>query len=308
MSDPISRAYEELRAVEAKAAPKEAKLKEPLVGSSETIEANHEVAVDEVACTSAPSNVLELIGAPVDFDDDSLEAAGLLAPDNPDYILRQFRRIKRPIIGNAFQIGMTVEENANVVAVTSALPGAGKSFVSLNLVLSLARERDVGAVLVDVDVLKPKLSASLGLQGEPGLIDYLDSPTMAIEEVVRPTSRPGLSFIPAGRNHPDATELLGSSRMKDTIGELATRFNKHILVLDTSPLLLTSEAQAVAAHAGQILLVVQEGVTTQSGVKDALKLLDPDKPINAVLNKAAGWQQSSYDAQYYGYVGYGNQE
>ena len=62
----------------------------------------------------------------------------------------------------------------NVVLVTSALPGEGKTFTSLNLALSIVRDREMRVVLVDGDVARPGLTPALGLEGRPGLNDALE--------------------------------------------------------------------------------------------------------------------------------------
>lgn len=239
----------------------------------------------------------------LELESQSLRDAGLLPPtEDEDHLRRQFRRIKRPVIDNAFDLGIPRNNNSNVVMVASALPGAGKSFVSMNLALSVSLERDIGVILVDADVLKPKCTDSLGLQKNPGLIDYLLSVSKDIESILVPTNIPGLRLIPAGSAHSNATELLASKRMRTMVEQLAADYSDCLIVVDTPPLLVTNEAQVLAQYMGQILLVVQEGASSQRSILDAVEMLDRSKPINVILNKARISPMGGYGNPYYGYA------
>ena len=216
-------------------------------------------------------------------------------------VSRQFRRIKRPILQLAFDDDLPVEDNANVVMLASALPGSGKSFCALNLARSIAMERDFGVVLVDADVLKPGISRALGLQDEKGLIDCLLDPDLDVAEIIYGTDMNDMIVVPAGQGHPEATELLASRRMQSFIQGLAESYPNHVIVFDTPPLLLTSEAQVLAEQAGQIVLVVEDRKSSQDSLIRTMNMLDRSKPINAILNKAHGAPASGYHSDDYGY-------
>lgn len=231
-----------------------------------------------------------------------------------DLVAQQFRRIKRPVLNTAFGLGASDSQNANVIMLASALPKSGKSFCSFNLATSIARERDVGAVLVDADVLKPEISRVLGLDGRLGLIDYLLDSTVSFDEILVATDLHGIVVVPAGQQHDEATELLASRRMQKFVAELSMRFYSRAIIVDTPPLLLTNEAHVLAENMGQIILVVEAGVSTQASVIQALESFNRTKPINAILNKARGVSFGEYDDGY-GYYSapqrgrkYGNDE
>src|ERR1043165_7009541 len=97
----------------------------------------------------------------------------------------------------------------------SALPGDGKTFTSINLALSMARERDISVVLADADIPKPHVSRIFGVEREKGLLEALTDPAVDVESLVLPTDVGGLSILPAGTPHEGATELLASARMAD---------------------------------------------------------------------------------------------
>src|SRR5690606_1334498 len=113
---------------------------------------------------------------------------------------------------------------------------------SINLALSLARERDLSVVLVDADVAKPHVSNIFGVEREPGLLDALADEAQSVESLVLPTDVPNLFILPAGRQQREtATELLSSQRMMVVVGELLAHDPARIVLFDSSPLLATSE-------------------------------------------------------------------
>ena len=83
--------------------------------------------------------------------------------------------------------------------------------------------------------------------------------------------------------------------------ELATRYPDRLIVMDSPPMMLTSEAQTAARQAGQIVLVVECGKTTERDIQDALELMNPDKAINMILNKSLYSQASGYYGSYGNY-------
>lgn len=240
----------------------------------------------------------------INVSEKSLIKQGLHADyDNFDAIAEQFRRIKRPILNIAFG-EVRSDKNSNVIMVTSGLPKTGKTFCSYNLAMSIARERDVGSVLVDADVLKPSTTRAFGLEKHLGLVDYLLDSSITVDDILVATDRHGIIVLPAGRQHEETTELLASQRMTSLVQTLSGRFSDRAIVVDTPPLLLTNEAHVLSEHMGQIILVVEIGESTQDSVQHALSSLDESKPINAILNKAPGASFGEYGEYGYGY-GYG---
>jgi len=236
----------------------------------------------------------------VNITREQLRAAGVLAPEDEErQLVQQFRQIKRPLVANALGRGTPQLPNGQLIMLASALPGGGKTFTSVNLALSLAMEKDVRILLVDADVAKPHISKIFGVEGEPGLLDVLRDEHVDVDSVIMSTDVPGLSILPAGRASDTATELLASSRMGAVITQLGARDAMRIVLFDSPPLLLTTEARALAGQVGQIVLVVAAGVTPQQAVLDALELLGEGKSIGLVLNQSEEGGQTGYH-RYYG--------
>jgi protein-tyrosine kinase len=234
---------------------------------------------------------------------EELMRGGLLAPiDQAVSVADEFRRIKRPLIANAMRTGTDAAPQQNVIMIASGLPGAGKTFCSVNLAVSISLERELNVLLVDADVAKPHISKAFGLQDAPGLLELLLNEKTDINEVLVRTDLNDIQVLPAGRKHPQATELLASERMSAVMKELATRYSDRIVLLDSPPLLLTSEAHAVAGQVGQIVVVVEAGETLHQSLQQTLEMLNQEKAVNIVLNKARNWGKGS---QYYGEYGHG---
>lgn len=238
----------------------------------------------------------------IEIDRGLLEISGFW-PTGPDeaVIAEQFRRAKRPVISLAFETGVPTGENPNVVMMASAMPGAGKSFCTFNLARSIARERDIGAVIVDADVLRSSISRSLGLTNRPGLTDYLLDESLTIEDILLQSDLDDIVLVPAGDSHPEATELLSSRRMTQFVAELSARFRNRVILCDTPPILITNEAHVFAEHVGQIVMIIEARYSSQVSVLQALASLDRDKPINAILNKSRTARGSGYYGDDYGY-------
>jgi protein-tyrosine kinase len=236
---------------------------------------------------------------------DELNRGGLLAPlDQALSAADEFRRIKRPLIANATLEGPAAAAHQNVIMITSGLPGAGKTFCAVNLAVSISLERELNVLLVDADVAKPHISRAFGLDEKPGLIELLLNEKEDVAEVLVRTDLNDIQVLPAGRRHPQATELLASERMSAVVEELATRYSDRIVLVDSPPLLITTEAQALAGQVGQIVVVVEAGKTLQQSLQQTLETIDSAKAVNVVLNKARHWSKGG--AHYYGEYGYGS--
>jgi protein-tyrosine kinase len=208
-----------------------------------------------------------------------------------------FRIIKRPLLRSAAGAISSGIKNGNLIVVTSALPGEGKTFCAINLAMSIAMEKDHTVLLVDADVARPSVLKVLGLPNTAGLMDVLLSERRALEDVILKTNIASLSILPAGRSNKHATELLASQTMSLLLDEIAGRYPDRIVIFDSPPLLLTTEANVLAAQMGQVVLVVESETTTQRALKEALRRLDNCAHINLICNKTRAFPGDDY----YGY-------
>ncbi|WP_298834522.1 XrtA-associated tyrosine autokinase [uncultured Piscinibacter sp.] len=233
----------------------------------------------------------------VRIDLDRLAAMEYLTPTIPrSKIADEFRVIKRPLLANV-RAAEGTQDRANLIMVTSSLPGEGKTFVSVNLALSLAMELDKTVLLIDADVSRPSILDRLGLPQAPGLLDVLTDPAIGLGDVMLRTNIPKLSLLPAGRPHGQATELLSSEAMHRLLAEMSSRYADRILVFDAPPLLPSTESRVLATLMGQVILVVEASNTTQKTVEQALATVEQCPNVLPLLNKIGRSEVGSY----YGY-------
>ncbi len=245
------------------------------------------------------------ISRTVHIDLAMLAAKGMVTPEQPrSSIAEEFRVIKRPLLRNATDAGPARIENANLIMVTSALPGEGKTFSAINLAISMAMELDYTVLLVDADVSRPSVFRQLGLPPERGLMDVLAGEVTDLSEVLLRTNIEKLSILPAGMPHQRATELLASENMNRLLKQIASRYSDRIVVFDSPPLLVTTESRVLATHMGQVVVVVESERTTHSSVKQALATIESCPIKLMMLNKSRHSGPGSYYGYGYGY-GYG---
>jgi exopolysaccharide/PEP-CTERM locus tyrosine autokinase len=256
------------------------------------------------AVTSAPRHREQEANAPppartIAINYDALRAAGMLPPAHQERELaQQYRQIKRPVINLALGRGVARIPNGNLIMLASAVPGEGKTFMSLNLAFSVQLEADMTVLLVDGDVVNPRVSQIFGAQDELGLLDVIRDPSLALKTVILPTDLPGFSFLPAGRQDANATELLASARTQEVISQLGNDDPSRLVLFDSAPLLLTTESHALAQLVGQIMIVVKAGQTPHHAVLDAVQTLGDDKAISLVLNQSMEQPRGGYYYQY----------
>ena len=238
----------------------------------------------------------------IELDMNNLAQRGIITPKaERSHLGDELRVIKRPLLRNVAGKGVAPVKNGNLIMITSAVPGEGKSFTAANLAMSIAMELDHTVLLVDADVARPSLPDLFNLPPCKGLLDVLVDPGTDLSQVMLRTNIEKLSILPSGSRHPHATELLASDAMAKLLEELATRYSDRVVIFDSPPLLVTTEARALASHMGQVVLVVRAERTTHAEVRHALSLIDLAPVKMLMLNQAA---DPSANGHGYGY-GYG---
>jgi receptor protein-tyrosine kinase len=239
--------------------------------------------------------------APLNIDMTSLAKRGFLVDTGErSRIIAEFRQIKHKLLHNAFGQGAKTLKNGNLIMVTSAKPNEGKTFIAINLALSIAAEQNKTVLLVDADVLNPSLNRELGLGDTLGLIDYLSDDKLNVNDIIRDTNIDKLKVITSGKTHHLSNELLGSEKMATFASELANRYPDRIVIFDSPPLVGVTETLVLVHLMGQALLVVEESKTRIADIQAATANLHEDIALGLVLNKAIRSHKDMY-----GYYGYG---
>jgi receptor protein-tyrosine kinase len=216
----------------------------------------------------------------------------------------EIRPIKRNILSRA-RAGGGIGLGDNLVIVTSARAGDGKTFLSINLAMSIALERDYRVLLIDGDVIRSSLYRELGIGVTRGLIDLLLDPSLSVSDVLLRTNIERLTILPAGEPHDLSSELVASKRMERVLRELADRYSDRIILFDSPPILLSNESLALAQYMGQALMVVAAEETPRASVEAALGRLPEDLPVSIVMNRVRRSFLRRVTNPYYGYGSYG---
>ncbi|WP_415716890.1 polysaccharide biosynthesis tyrosine autokinase [Maridesulfovibrio sp.] len=178
----------------------------------------------------------------------------------------------------------TKRDNHNVLMVTSAMPGEGKTITSINLAISIAREVDQFALLVDTDMRNPSIHKYLGIDVDMGLTDHLLKDIPVPDLLIKPGINK-LSFLPAGEPIKGSTEILGSPKLQELITEMKERYPDRYVVFDCPDLLHAPDALVFSSYVDGIIFVVEAGKTSREYVQKALKLLEGRNIVGVVLNK-----------------------
>ena len=189
------------------------------------------------------------------------------------------------------------------IMITSLVPGEGKGFVCANLGVSLAREMEHHALLVDCDFRRPALAPMFGLAGDVGLVDHLRD-GIDLESLIRPTGQPKLSLLASGTPPENPSELLASKRLIPFIDELARRYDDRIILFDSPPGIVASETSIMAKRVDGVILVVRWGKADKDQVKKFVDEIGPDKILGTVFNACEKPALKSLLPKKQGYEGY----
>jgi protein-tyrosine kinase len=232
----------------------------------------------------------------------ALRQNGMITPDNmASQISNEFRGIKRRLLQKVRDSNTKALVN-NLIMVTSALPGEGKTFSSINLALSLAAERGLRVLLVDVDVIRPSVGNVFVSPPREGLTDLLRGKVTQVSDVTyRCAEIPNLSVIFAGTPSTNSPELISSGKMAQLCRDLSLQYPDRVIIMDSPPVLATPEPAILASYVHQLVMVVAAAQADKHQIRKALEAVSSCQNISMVFNRAPAWNEAEYTA-YYGYA------
>ena len=238
--------------------------------------------------------------APVRLNYPEFRRRGLVTPENTgSSVTFEFRAIKRKLLASARGANSNTFPK-NMIMVTSALPGEGKTFTATNLALSLAAERDLRVLLIDGDVIKPTIGTLFDPPADTGLTDLLNGNCDDLGSIMhRCSDVPNLSVVFSGKYDARAPELISSRRTADLFLEISQRYQDRLVIFDTPPVLGSAEPANLAMYMNQIVVVVAAGAANRSQLQTALENISACPNISLVFNKAPQWHKTGPDAYYY---------
>ena len=230
-----------------------------------------------------------------------LEENGMVSLRRRSRVGEEFRIVRHHVLEHLKQPPADNDpaRHHNVVLVTSARDGEGKSFAALNLAGLLAEGGTQDVVLVDADIGHASLTAHFNLADVPGLLEFGQSPRQLARTVPVGTALDRLIFIPVGGTADAQTrgKLAAEQPIRHLIAQVANSYDNAIIVIDAPACLAKSDPTEISAIAGQVILVVEAGQTRRADIEQSLDLLDSCPQLSLLLNKAPTGRRGLFAAK-----------
>lgn len=177
------------------------------------------------------------------------------------------------------------ENNWRTLAIISPTPSCGKTVVSINLAISIAQQPQKTAVLIDLDLRRPRVASYLGLKLEKSMNDYLYENAELQDVLVNPGIT-RLVVLPTNRPVNKSSEMLASSKVGNLIQELKGRYDSRIVIIDVPPLLNSDDTMILLPQVDCALMVVGNGLVNEADINESMRLLAKTNLLGIVINKA----------------------
>jgi len=253
-----------LEAEELEAAPAERSAEDEMAGRPRAGSPNLDV----------PKSVSRILGV----DPLHLERERILPPAAAGANGGPYKMLRTQVLRRLDKLGV------NSLAVVGTAADTGKTLTAINLAIAIAAEPERTALLVDLDLRRPRVHRRFGIEPSVGVDDCLRSERPLHEAMVRVAGYERLVILPARQSSLDSSEVLSTRRTEALILEMRERYRDRILVFDLPPVLQADDALAFAKHVQAVLVVVGEGRTRRDDLLRTLELLRDVPNIGTVLN------------------------
>lgn len=224
---------------------------------------------------------LKSSGKAITLDGVRLEANRIIAHDIANPLTRAFDMLRTQIL-------QTMDMNSwQLLGVTSPKAGCGKSVISINLALSIARQRERSVLLVDLDFQKPQIAKHLGVKPKKGIMSLLEGQTNLSSSIFQARMKnEQISVLPCEAPTPNSSEWIASRQMSAAVQEIKRDFKSWTVILDLPPILTSDDVISVLPQVDCVLFVAAAGTTTASEITECNKHLETTPIARIVLNKA----------------------
>lgn len=217
-----------------------------------------------------------------------LHARKVVFPDGSSAAARAYRMLRAQVLHRVRASGL------GAIGIVSSASGEGKTLTAVNLALSLAADPNHSVTLIDLDLRRPSVAATLGLAPPLGLDAWLaaEHPVASVLYGIEGFER--LSVVPTVAPLVASSEALAGGRSRDLIETLRSAESRRVLIVDLPPALLSDHVLNVAPLLDGFVLVVTEGQTLRDDVERVFELLGRDRIIGTVLNRSSDCEQRAY--------------
>ena len=244
---------------------------------------------EERAMLRAASQAAEPAALPrLAIDRAKLRARKVVFPEDSSAAARAYRMLRAQVLHRVRSSGL------GAIGIVSSASGEGKTLTAINLALSLAADPNHSVTLIDLDLRRPSVAATLGLAPSLGLDTWLtgEHPVAGALYALEGVER--LSVVPTVAPLASASEALAGNRARDLIETLRSTESRRVLIADLPPALLSDHVLTVAPLLDGFVLVVTEGQTRREDVERVFELLGRDRIIGTVLNRSSDSEQRAY--------------
>ncbi|MEE9329237.1 MAG: hypothetical protein V3V30_03800 [Parvularculaceae bacterium] len=257
----------------------------------------------------------ELMSAPTFvLDNRFLSKQGFYVPsEKPQRLALELRAVKRRLLRRLKFFKSEAERRKkqvsgdrqhNLILMTSTRPAEGKTFNAINLALSFAQEDNIGVILIDADVPRPKIFSHFGLSGHLGLTDRIVNPDLQLSDIAIVAEGVPLTLISEGTQFGSAADYYQRQEMSDFVTKLSAQYPDHLIIFDAPPVLATPEAVVLAKYVDEVVFIVEANGTPEPAVATALdEILDSTDRVSLVLNRCmvpeSATHYGSYEEYYY---------
>jgi len=180
------------------------------------------------------------------------------------------------------------QKNWHVLAITSPTTGCGKTLTAINLALSIARQPERSALLVDMDLQRPQIAKSLGLTCDNGLLGVLERRITLSDAILKARiGKHQVTVLACETSTSHSSEWMASREMSSVIEDIRRGYSSHTVILDMPPILASDDVISILPRLDCVLLVAAVGISTVSEIQQCNRHLQSTEVVRVVLNKTA---------------------
>ncbi len=244
---------------------------------------------EERAMLRAAAHAAETPALPkLPLDRARLRARKVVFPEDSSAAARAYRMLRAQVLHRVRASGL------GAIGIVSSASGEGKTLTAVNLALSLAADPNHSVTLIDLDLRRPSVAATLGLTPPLGLDTWLTGEEPIASVLYGLDGLDRLSVIPSVAPLAGASEALAGGRARELLEGLRATESRRVVIADLPPALLSDHVLTVSSLLDGFVLVVTEGRTLREDVERVFELLGRDRILGTVLNRSSDSEQRAY--------------
>jgi Mrp family chromosome partitioning ATPase len=216
----------------------------------------------------------------IELKDSYLQSQRIVAQNGADISSKPYDMLRTQVLRSMDLKGW------KILAITSPTPECGKTLTAINLALSIARQPERSVLLVDMDLQRPRVANSLGINCDEGMLGVLHGRIGLMNAVIQ--TRIGnhrFMVLPTETSTPDSSAWMTSRAMSEMLQQIKMDYQSRIIILDLPPMLSSDDVIAILPQVDTVLLVAAVGISTISQIEECSKHLQSSEVVRLVLNK-----------------------